>query len=122
MVARGACAQRSNGRGGGLNAVPAGMEAVHLAAGFIKSGELVIVPTETVYGLAADALNTAAVAKIFAAKGRPDDNPLIVHVSGVSSAVELVESFPADAHALALEFWPGPLTLVLPKNHVVPDI
>jgi L-threonylcarbamoyladenylate synthase len=105
-----------------LNVVPADTEAVHVAAGLIKSGELVIVPTETVYGLAADALNPAAVAKIFAAKGRPNDNPLIVHVLGVPSAVELVESFPAAAHALALEFWPGPLTLVLPKNPQVPGI
>ncbi len=92
------------------------------AAEFLRRGELVAFPTETVYGLGADALNTAAVARIFHAKGRPSNNPLIVHVSDLDSAKRLTETWPDSATALAKCFWPGPLTLVLPRSALVPDI
>jgi L-threonylcarbamoyladenylate synthase len=79
----------------------------------LRSGQIVAIPTETVYGLAADASNADAVAKIYAAKGRPDFNPLIVHVADQSAAENLADFSPM-AHQLAQAFWPGPLTLVLP--------
>ena len=91
------------------------------AAEIIKNGGLVAIPTETVYGLAADALNGEAVAKIFKAKGRPMDNPLIVHISDVAQAERLVSDFPQKARTLAENFWPGPLTMVLPKSELIPD-
>jgi len=83
------------------------------AADLLRQGALVALPTETVYGLAADATNDAAVAAIFAAKGRPTFNPLIVHVTGLEAA-EHIAMFSDEARALASAFWPGPLTLVLP--------
>jgi L-threonylcarbamoyladenylate synthase len=83
------------------------------AVALLRAGELVAIPTETVYGLAADARNDAAVAAIFAAKGRPDFNPLIAHVADAAAARELVR-WSDTAEALARAFWPGPLTLVLP--------
>ena len=83
------------------------------AAALLRAGELVAIPTETVYGLAADARNDTAVAGIFAAKGRPSFNPLIAHVADAASAQALVD-WPAEAERLAAAFWPGPLTLVLP--------
>ncbi len=89
------------------------MAAIAEAAEVIRAGGLVAVPTETVYGLAADATNAAAVAGIYAAKGRPSFNPLIVHVADRGEA-ERIAVFDADARALAAAFWPGPLTLVLP--------
>ncbi len=89
------------------------------AAQEIKSGGLVAMPTETVYGLAASALNEAAVAGIFALKGRPQDNPLIVHVDSVPMAREIAE-FDERAKRLAAAFWPGPLTMVLKSRGVVP--
>ena len=89
------------------------------AARVILSGGLVAIPTETVYGLAADATNGLAVAKIFTAKGRPSFNPLICHVSSLSMAIELAE-FSALARELAQAFWPGPLTLVLPRTRGCP--
>jgi len=92
------------------------------AAAAILAGELVAFPTETVYGLGAAALNPRAVAKIFAAKGRPSYNPLIAHVLGVAQARALVSDWPPLAEALAAQFWPGPLTLVLPKRAIVPDL
>ncbi len=92
---------------------PYGTAALAMAAAEIARGGLVAVPTETVYGLAADATNGAAVAGIYAAKGRPSFNPLIVHVADLAAAERLV-MFDADARALAAAFWPGPLTLVLP--------
>ena len=88
----------------------------------MRAGGLVAFPTETVYGLGANALDATAVARIFAAKGRPSRNPIIVHVAGAEAAQELVSSWPPVAEKLAARFWPGPLTLVLPKNSVVPDI
>lgn len=83
------------------------------AAALIAAGDIVAVPTETVYGLAADATNAAAVTRIYAAKGRPAFNPLIVHVADFAAA-EAIAVFDDDARALAAAFWPGPLTLVLP--------
>lgn len=95
---------------------------VGLAAEAILRGELVVMPTETVYGLAANALDPSAVRKIFAAKGRPDNNPLIVHVASVEMAQSLVTAWPANADKLAGSFWPGAMTLVLPKAPHVPGI
>lgn len=92
---------------------PYGTAGLALAAAEIRRGGLVAVPTETVYGLAADATDGAAVARIYAAKGRPSFNPLIVHVANLAAA-ETLAVFDTDAHALAAAFWPGPLTLVLP--------
>jgi L-threonylcarbamoyladenylate synthase len=83
---------------------------------------LVAFPTETVYGLGADALNPRAVARIFEAKNRPTFDPLIVHVRRVEDVRDLVASFPENARRLADRFWPGPLTLVLPKRSIVPDL
>lgn len=91
------------------------------AAEVLRAGGLVGLPTETVYGLAADARNAMAVARIFAAKGRPSFNPLIVHVASVAEAETLVEFTPL-AHRLAQAFWPGPLTLVLPSKGTVADL
>jgi len=89
------------------------------AAAVILAGGLVAIPTETVYGLAADATNASAVAKIFTAKGRPSFNPLICHVSGLAMAETLADFSPL-ARALASRFWPGPLTLVLPRKSSCP--
>ena len=88
-------------------------EGITRAAGLLAAGELVAMPTETVYGLAGDARDPAAVARIFAAKGRPAHNPLIVHLAGVEGARTLTD-LPEEAKALARAFWPGPLTLVAP--------
>jgi len=93
--------------------LPYGTAAITEAAALIRAGGLVAVPTETVYGLAADATNAEAVAGIYAAKGRPSFNPLIVHVADLAAA-EQIAVFDAEARALAAAFWPGPLTLVLP--------
>ena len=95
--------------------------AVTEAADFLRRGEIVAVPTETVYGLAANALDAAAVRKIFEAKGRPAHNPLIVHVASVEMARSCVAEWPARAEELARKYWPGPLTLVLAKAAVIPD-
>ncbi len=92
------------------------------AAALIRAGCLVAFPTETVYGLGANALDPEAVARIFAAKNRPRGSPLIVHVDSVEMARRLAAEWPAAAQTLAQRYWPGPLTLVLPKNSLVPDI
>lgn len=92
------------------------------AASLLRRGLLVAFPTETVYGLGANALDAAAVARIFAAKGRPSNNPLIVHVADAEAARALVTAWPERAERLAAAFWPGPLTLVLPRQAVVPDL
>ena len=97
-------------------------EPIAAAAALLREGRLVAFPTETVYGLGANALDAAAVARIFAAKGRPSYNPLIVHVAGIEGARELVAEWPERAQRLAEAFWPGPLTLVLPRRPAVPDI
>ncbi len=98
------------------------VQAVDEAALILRRGGLVAFPTETVYGLGADATNPMAVARIFEAKGRPASNPLIVHVSDVAMARSCVASWPDQAQALADRFWPGPLTLVLPRSNIIPDI
>ncbi len=90
------------------------------AAEILRNGGLVALPTETVYGLGADGLNPQAVNKIFAAKGRPNDNPLILHVADIGDIEHLCHDIPASAYDLAKNFWPGPLTMVLPANDVVP--
>jgi L-threonylcarbamoyladenylate synthase len=97
-------------------------DAVARAADALRRGRLVVFPTETVYGVGAHALDSAAVAKVFAAKGRPPDNPLIVHVADAVSARALVRTWPEPAQRLADAFWPGPLTLVLPRAASVPDV
>ena len=91
-----------------------------VAAEFIKNGELVAIPTETVYGLGANGLNPEAVAKIFQAKGRPQDNPLILHIADAADMEKFCHSIPEVAYRLAEAFWPGPLTLVLPAKEIVP--
>lgn len=91
-----------------------------LAANIIMSGGLVAVPTETVYGLGANGLDPEAVAKIFIAKGRPGDNPLILHVTGPEEMPRFCHHIPQSAYRLAQRFWPGPLTLVLPARDAVP--
>jgi L-threonylcarbamoyladenylate synthase len=95
-------------------------QAVRRAAELLRAGEVVALPTETVYGLAANALDAAAVARIFAIKGRPARNPVIVHVSSVPMARGCVASWPDLAEKLARAFWPGPLTLVLEKAESIP--
>ena len=95
---------------------------LEIAAEFIKKGEIVGIPTETVYGLGADASNEAAVRKVFEAKGRPADNPLIVHLADFSQAVNYTTAIPSLAYRLAERFCPGPLTMVLPKNDRIPMI
>lgn len=95
--------------------------AVERAATLLRAGEVVAVPTETVYGLAANARNERAVQRIFAIKGRPASNPLIVHVANLAMAQRCVRSWPESAQKLAGAFWPGPLTLVLPKTAEIPD-
>ncbi|MEG1501217.1 MAG: L-threonylcarbamoyladenylate synthase, partial [Clostridiales bacterium] len=94
-------------------------KAIAEAAAFLQLGETVAFPTETVYGLGADALNPQAVDKIFAAKGRPGDNPLIVHVADLQGLEKVAFSNPL-VEKLAKVFWPGPLTMVLPKKDIVP--
>ena len=95
-------------------------ENIEAAAAIIRSGGLLGIPTETVYGLGADALNEEAVLHIFEAKGRPQDNPLIIHVPDADWLSRYCESVPESAYRLAEEFWPGPLTMILPRKPVVP--
>lgn len=103
-----------------LNSI-AGQAAIARAADLIRAGQLVGFPTETVYGLGADALQAEAVARIFAAKDRPADNPLIAHVASLEMAQRLADFTPLAAR-LAEQYWPGPLTLVLPRRAIAPDI
>lgn len=95
-------------------------EALKEACEILKSGGLVAFPTETVYGLGGDAKNRYASEKIYAAKGRPSDNPLIVHIHDFSELEEIAANVPDSARKLADRFWPGPLTMILPKNNVIP--
>ncbi len=95
--------------------------AAAAAAEIIKSGGLAALPTETVYGLGANALDERAVSKIFAAKGRPQDNPLIVHVNGMKMAEKILGEVPVVAYRLCEMFWPGPLTLIMKKGAEIPD-
>lgn len=93
---------------------------IEKAAGVLRAGGLVALPTETVYGLGANAEDPAAIARIFQVKGRPPSHPLIVHIGSAQVLEEWVESVPAAARVLAEHFWPGPLTLVLRRGHRVP--
>ena len=95
--------------------------AVKTAAALIRQGEVVGMPTETVYGLAANALDGEAVKKIFLAKGRPQDNPLIVHIADFDQIYDLCPSVPPQAKQLAEAFWPGPMTMIVPKGDCIPD-
>lgn len=110
-------AQRRNNR-----CVPETDDILAFAAEHLRAGGLVAFPTETVYGLGADATNPEAIARVFASKGRPSNNPLIVHVDGEAMAMGLVERWTSDARKLAAAFWPGPLSLVLPRSPAVPDV
>lgn len=96
-------------------------QAMQQAAALIRSGEVVAFPTETVYGLGADGLNAEAVAKIFTAKGRPNDNPLILHIAHTEDINQLTTGLNANAKKLMEHFWPGPLTLIVNKSSLVPD-
>src|SRR5688572_28959661 len=96
--------------------------AVERSAELLARGEVVALPTETVYGLAANALDAAAVARIFQLKGRPSHNPIIVHVGDLAMAKSCAREWPPLAEQLSKAFWPGPLTLVLPRADRIPDI
>src|ERR1035437_7376482 len=96
--------------------------AVQRAAELLRAGEVVALPTETVYGLAANALDADAVAQIYEIKDRPSYNPIIVHVASLEMARRCVANWPKLADKLAKAFWPGPLTLVLPRSEIIPDI
>lgn len=96
--------------------------AISEAGEIIRQGGLVAFPTETVYGLGANALNEEAVKKIFLAKGRPQDNPLIVHISNIKQIYPLVKSIPDAAKKLMEKFWPGPMTIILEKTDIIPDV
>jgi L-threonylcarbamoyladenylate synthase len=97
-------------------------DAIALAVAALKRGEVIGLPTETVYGLAADAANPAAVARIFALKGRPADHPLIVHIGDATHLRQWASVVPGVAAALATAFWPGPLTMILPRHPRVADV
>lgn len=97
------------------------LEEIQRAGKLLAEGELVAFPTETVYGLGGDALNPEAAGKIYAAKGRPSDNPLIVHIADVSDLRRIVTEVPPQAEKLAEAFWPGPLTMIFWKNDQVPS-
>jgi L-threonylcarbamoyladenylate synthase len=96
-------------------------DAIREAARILRDGGLVVFPTETVYGLGANALDPAAVCKIYALKGRPATSPLIVHVASIEQARQLAAEWLPEAESLARKYWPGPLTLVVPKNPSIPD-
>lgn len=102
--------------------LPVNEESIALAAKLLREGELVALPTETVYGIAADARKGEAVRKIFEAKGRPQDNPLIVHICGMDMLQGIVSEVPERAIKLAAAFWPGPLTMVMPRGPEVSEV
>ena len=97
------------------------MEAIRRGGDILKQGGLVAFPTETVYGLGGDALNPQASMKIYAAKGRPSDNPLIVHIAEFDKLAPIVAEVPEKAKILAEKYWPGPLTMIFPKSDLVPQ-
>ena len=104
-----------------INSLAHDSDKIRYVADVIKGGGLAVLPTETVYGIAANALDSTAVSKIFEAKGRPRDNPLIVHIADLSEIDLLVSDFPKNAKKLSENFWPGPLTIILSKTKAVPD-
>jgi L-threonylcarbamoyladenylate synthase len=95
---------------------------IEQAARIVREGGLVVFPTETVYGLGANALDASAVRKVYALKGRPATSPLIVHVGSIEEAKELAEEWLPEAERLARQYWPGPLTIVVPKKAAIPDV
>ena len=95
-------------------------EAIDRAGAIIRSGGLVAFPTETVYGLGGDALNASSSKKIYEAKGRPSDNPLIVHIADINDLYKIAKNVPESAKRLADKYWPGPLTMIFPKKDIVP--
>lgn len=95
---------------------------IHLAASFLREGKLIGMPTETVYGLAGNALSEYAVLNIFKTKERPEFDPLIVHVKSIDEVSKYATSVPDEIYKLIERFWPGPLTILLPKNELIPDI
>ena len=101
--------------------LPADHAGIQKAVELLRQGEIVAIPTETVYGIAADATNGTAVKKIFEAKGRPQDNPLIVHIGDLAMAEGLVAEIPPRAQKLAEAFWPGPMTIIMPRGPRVCD-
>lgn len=105
-----------------MNVRAADDASIALGARLLREGKLVAFPTETVYGLGADARNADAVRRMFAAKGRPEDHPVIVHVEDADAAAAWASRMPDGARALARAFWPGPLTLIVPRAPDVPDI
>jgi L-threonylcarbamoyladenylate synthase len=105
-----------------MRIVPATSEHIAHAAALIRSGQVLAFPTETVYGLGADATNADAVARVFAVKDRPSFDPLIVHIAAAETLARLVTMVPDPVGRLTHRFWPGPLTVVLPKSLVIPDI
>ena len=100
---------------------PSDLQSLSEIGGILRDGGIVGIPTETVYGLAANAFDGSAVAKIFKAKGRPQDNPLIVHISDISQLGTVVSEIPDSAYALAEKYWPGPLSIIMPKGERIPD-
>ena len=104
------------------NIAPASDESIYRAAALLREGQVIGLPTETVYGLAGDGLNPSALARIFEVKHRPLFDPLILHLAEAEAAFALAEAVPATARQLAARFWPGPLTLVLRKKEIVPDL
>lgn len=115
-------ASMENGNEAANDKVEAALKLVDEAAEIIKDGGLVAFPTETVYGLGANALDEAAVGKVYAAKGRPSDNPMIVHIARASDIGQLTPVLTTNIIRLIDCFWPGPLTLVLPKKDIVPKV
>lgn len=105
-----------------VNAENPDTKIIQHAAGLLRQGQVVVFPTETVYGLGADAFNSAALERIFAAKGRPFSDPLIVHIADEVQLDNLTTTLPVEVKRLAQEFWPGPLTLILPKGSRVPRL
>ena len=105
-----------------LTGTPADAEAYAQAGALVRAGQVVAFPTETVYGLGANALNPQAVAKIFAAKGRPQDNPLIVHIARKEDIDSLTTGLNANARKIMEHFMPGPLTIIVPKAEIIPDV
>lgn len=104
-----------------INDIRDDIKYIKEAGNVIKQGGVVAFPTETVYGLGADALNSEAVKKIFTAKGRPQDNPLIVHIKAIEDLDDLVKDVPKVAQEFMEKFWPGPLTIILDKKDIIPD-
>ena len=109
----------------GTSPHPQSLSLIHISirrgGDLLKQGGLVAFPTETVYGLGGDALNPQASMKIYAAKGRPSDNPLIVHIAEFDKLAPIVAEVPEKAKILAEKYWPGPLTMILPKSDLVPQ-